>query len=621
MLSRQHRVDRSRPLPHFFVRFLAAFIVTMAMTSRVHGLLSSSSRGLATTSRRSIFTITPTTSSATSPRTPSSFSTLNSPLLHKLNAPLSHQAMLRRNFAVPASTTSTATTTTDGGASSFPSKDYFSIHDDDNQIEFGEYSVIASQKQSTRKFADVKLLGTNASEAPKVGDTVWLRGRVSSVRAKGNACFIVIRSGSFYTVQGCHFKDKSNPEESKKMIKFVNSIALESIVDIMGTVAEADVKSCSQNNVEIQIKKIFTVSRAPVSLPFLLEDASRSQAEIDASQSTERPFAGVEQNIRLNSRHLDLRVPANNAIMRIRSGVLRLFRDALYAEGFTEINTPKLIGGESEGGADVFRTDYFGQRASLAQSPQLYKQMAISADLDRVFEVGPVFRAENSNTRRHLCEFTGLDLEMSIQEHYNETLGVIHRMFRHIFDGLEKFYAKELAVVREQYPSEPVKFTDKPLIIHWDEGMSLLKEAGFKDIDEMGDLSSALELSLGELVKQKYGADFYMLDQYPSTIRPFYTMPNPKNPLFSNSYDIFIRGQEICSGAQRCHDADLLETQIKAKGMDTEPLKFYIDSFRHGIPPHAGAGIGLDRVVFLYLGLDNVRKASMFPRDPSRLTP
>jgi aspartyl-tRNA synthetase len=498
--------------------------------------------------------------------------------------------------------------------------DYFKVNDLNDKYEFGTYNTIASQQQIDRKYVNVEDLGTESG--PKVGEKVWVRGRISSVRAKGNACFIVLRSKGLYTVQGLHFKDKENVEDSKKLIKYAGSIACESIVDLYGTLSSAEVKSCSQGNVEIQIQKIFVVSNAPVQLPFLLEDAARSQEEIDNSQNSERPFAGVSQDLRLNNRWLDLRVPANNAIMRIRSGVSMLFREALLNEGFVEINSPKLISGESEGGAEVFRTSYFGQSASLAQSPQLYKQMAISADLDKVFEIGPVFRAENSNTRRHLCEFTGLDIEMAINSHYNEVLEVAHKMFRHIFNGLENRFAKELSIIREQYPSSPVKFTEKPLIIHWDEGMKLLKDAGFKDIDEYGDLSSSLELSLGSLIKEKYDADFYILDQYPSAIRPFYTMVNQTNPLFSNSYDMFIRGQEICSGAQRCHEVDTLISRIKEKGMDPNgPIQFYIDSFRHGVSPHAGAGIGLDRVVFLYLGLDNVRKASMFPRDPGRLIP
>jgi aspartyl/asparaginyl-tRNA synthetase len=374
--------------------------------------------------------------------------------------------------------------------------DYYSIDSSDQNIAYGDFSIIASQSETGRKFVEFEDLGKE--NGPKEGDIVWIRGRVSSVRAKGNACFMVLRSGSFNTVQACHFKDKENPEISKKLIKYTGSLPLESIVDIMGVVVAADVKSCSVSNVELQIRRIYTISRAPVVLPFLLEDASRPQADIDASEGTERPFAAVLQNTRLDNRWLDLRVPSNNAIMRVRSGVSLLFREALHAEGFIEINTPKLIAGESEGGSDVFRTDYFGQPACLAQSPQLYKQMAISADMERVYEIGPVFRAENSNTRRHLCEFTGLDMEMAIKEHYNEALVVLHRMFRHIFDGLEERYPKELAVIRLQYPSEPVKFTAEPLILHWGEGMSMLKEAG-NEVDELADLSSALELTLGQV--------------------------------------------------------------------------------------------------------------------------
>lgn len=232
---------------------------------------------------------------------------------------------------------------------------------------------------------------------------------------------------------------------------------------------------------------------------------------------------------------------------------------------------------------------------------------------------------------------------MAINGHYSETLQgtsisieaayhshcyflvtfaflVLHRLFRHIFDGLETRFAKELAVIREQYPSEPVQFTSEPLVLHWWDAIAMLREAGHA-VEDYDDLSTSQEILLGDLVKAKYQADFYMVDQYPSKIRPFYTMPNPTQPQYSNSYDLFLRGQEICSGAQRCHEPGMLTRRIADKGMDVSALQSYVESFRHGVSPHAGAGIGLDRVVFLYLGLDNVRKASMFPRDPSRCTP
>mmetsp|Transcript_17878 Transcript_17878/g.27620 ORF Transcript_17878/g.27620 Transcript_17878/m.27620 type:complete len:615 (-) Transcript_17878:2735-4579(-) len=500
---------------------------------------------------------------------------------------------------------------------------YLSSEEQDQYEPMGDMTRVMSRSSTGRDFCDVTDLGTSDVSKHKPGATVWVRGRLQSIRVKGGSCFIVIRQNAFNTVQACYFKNKEDPEGSQKMIRYLKTLTEESIVDIEGTIVEAEVRSCSIGDVELSINRIHSVSKAASQLPFLVEDASRSEAEVEASQETDRPFPRLGQELRLDNRWMDLRVPANNAIMRIQSAICQLFRESLYAQGFTEIHTPKLIAGESESGAGVFTTDYFGTTACLAQSPQLYKQMAISCDIDRVFEIAPVFRAEKSHTRRHLCEFTGLDLEMSINDHYSETLEVIHNMFKHIFTGLEDRWSKELSIIREQYASEPVTFTDEPCLLHWPEAMDILREKGFDMGDGMGDLTGAQELALGEAVKEKYGADFFMLDKYPSVIRPFYTMPDPEDNRFSNSYDIFIRGQEICSGAQRCHDPDLVLELLEQKGVEATEglLKAYIDSFRHGVSPHAGAGIGLERVVFLYLGLDNVRKASLFPRDPNRITP
>ncbi|EKX47693.1 hypothetical protein GUITHDRAFT_69446 [Guillardia theta CCMP2712] len=478
-----------------------------------------------------------------------------------------------------------------------------------------------SRGETGRTFAKIATLGEEGGV--RAGETVWLRGRVSAIRGKGSSCFLVLRAidSPSRTVQACYFKSKEDAEGSKRFLRFLNDLTLESIVDVKGLVAAAEVKSCSQGSVEVQIERCYVLSKAPAILPFLMEDAARSEEEIAASQGSEKPFSPVYQEARLDNRWLDLRVPANHAIMRVQSAICQLFREALYAENFIEIHTPKLISGESEGGAEVFRTDYFGRSACLAQSPQLYKQMAISGDLGRVFEIGPVFRAEKSNTRRHLCEFTGLDLEMAIEEHYNETLLLLHSLFKHIFLGLESRFSSELSVVRSQYKSLPVQFTEEPCILHWEEAIQMLRDAG-EEAELLEDLSSSLELKLGELVKNKFDTDFFILDRFPAAVRPFYTMPCPDDERFTNSYDVFLRGQEICSGAQRVHDPALLISQESPKkGMPLEPLQAYVTSFQHGVSPHAGAGIGLERVVFLYLGLDNVRKASMFPRDPSRCSP
>jgi len=507
---------------------------------------------------------------------------------------------------------------------------YLSHSEQDSYEPMGDMTRIMSRSRTGRSFARVADLGGGnddddvAKKQYQPGDTVWLSGRLDSIRVKGGSCFLVLRQNSFDTVQAVYFKDTENPEVSQKMIKYLKSLTLESIIQLEGTiVGDANVKSCSIQNVELSIQRIHAVSKADAQLPFLVEDAARSEREVEESQSSERPYPRLGQELRLDHRWMDLRAPANNAIMRVQSAVCQLFRESLYQQGFCEIHTPKLIAGESESGAGVFTTDYFGTTACLAQSPQLYKQMAVASDLDRVFEIGPVFRAENSHTRRHLCEFTGLDLEMAISDHYMETLEVVHTMFKHIFNGLETRWAKELEVIREQYDSEPVAFTDEPCVLHWPEAMEILREKGFDMGDELQDLSGAMELALGESVKEKYGTDFFILDKYPSSIRPFYTMPDAEDARYSNSYDIFLRGQEICSGAQRCHDPNLVLEIMAEKGIEVggEVLQKYVESFRHGVSPHAGAGIGLERVVFLYLGLDNVRKASMFPRDPNRCVP
>jgi aspartyl-tRNA synthetase len=403
--------------------------------------------------------------------------------------------------------------------------------------------------------------------------------------------------------------------------KFFKSLPLESLLDVRGVLVEANVSSCTQSTVELQMDRAYVVSESQATLPFLLADAQRGEKEIEASQETDRPYVRVLPELRLDNRWLDLRVPANNGIMRVQSAVCRIFRSTLTAKGFIEIHSPKLIAGESEGGAEVFRTDYFGRQASLAQSPQLYKQMAMSADLPGVFEVGPVFRAENSNTNRHLCEFTGLDLEMPIDWHYDEVIAVIHETLVSICDGVESECADVLAVIRKMYPSEAPRIPkDSPCVVHWPEAMEMLAGAGFER-DPMHDLSTEEERTLGRLVLEKYGSDLFFLDRYPSSVRPFYTMPCRDQPEYSNSYDVIFRGQEIGSGAQRCHDPELLEARCRELEVPMEPLQPYIDSFRHGVPPHGGVGLGLERIVQLHLGLDNIRKAALFVRDPVRLSP
>lgn len=446
-----------------------------------------------------------------------------------------------------------------------------------------------------------------------------MRGRVQAIRAVSKKmAFVVVREAG-YTVQ-CVLTVK--PEKvSEQMVKYATALSRESIIDVEGEVSvpNGPIKGTSQQ-VEIQVHRIYCINRAVPTLPINIEDAARSDAEIEEALKEGKQLVRVNQDTRLNYRVLDLRTPANQAIFHLSSEVEHIFRVFLRSEGFRGIHTPKLMGGTSEGGAAVFRLDYKGQSACLAQSPQLHKQMSISGDFRRVFEVGPVFRAEDSYTHRHLCEFTGLDAEMEIKEHYSEVMDIIDPLFVAIFDGLNENCKGELETVSSQYPFTPLKYLRKTLRLTFEEGVQMLKEAGV-EVDPYGDLNTESERKLGELVREKYDTEFYILHRYPLAVRPFYTMPCHDDPSYSNSFDVFIRGEEIISGAQRIHDPTFLEQRAEACGIEVKSISTYLDSFKYGAWPHGGFGVGLERVVMLFCNLNNIRKTSLYPRDPLRLAP
>lgn len=475
--------------------------------------------------------------------------------------------------------------------------------------KYGATGIIQSKDtKSERNFVHVTDLKDNLNK------NLWVRGRIHTSRCKGKQCFLILRQQSS-TVQ-CLIA--VNDHISKQMVKFSGAISKESIVDIRGLAkgVENKIESCTEKDLELHVNEIYVVSQAKPQLPLQIEDASRPELgdEVDGLHIR------VNQDTRLDNRVLDLRTPANQAIFRLEAGVCKLFRDILTEGGFVEIHTPKIISAASEGGANVFTVSYFKDSAYLAQSPQLYKQMAIAADFDKVFTVGAVFRAEDSNTHRHLTEFVGLDLEMSFKYHYHEVLNTIGDTFTAIFKGLRDGYDREIQAVSQQYKVEPFKFLEPPLKLEFHEAVAMLRSVGIQ-MDDEEDLSTPNEKLLGRLVKAKYDTDFYMLDKFPLAIRPFYTMPDPNNPKYSNSYDMFMRGEEILSGAQRIHDPEFLIDRARHHNIDLTKIAAYIEAFRFGCPPHAGGGIGMERVVMLYLGLDNIRKTSMFPRDPKRITP
>eukprot|EP00029_Vermamoeba_vermiformis_P003536 TRINITY_DN14083_c0_g1_i1.p1 TRINITY_DN14083_c0_g1~~TRINITY_DN14083_c0_g1_i1.p1 ORF type:complete len:592 (-),score=245.15 TRINITY_DN14083_c0_g1_i1:86-1840(-) len=494
------------------------------------------------------------------------------------------------------------------------------------------------------------------------GQTVLIRARVQNSRpVGGKLCFLLLRQ-STHSLQGIVEVNEDPNVLPREMVKFIAGVPRESIVDVVGVVNKVGekIESATHQFIEVKVQKFFVISSA-VALPIQYEDVSRPQAllnkqreeieaieaelnplleklqaekdeaakkeletqvnTLQAKKSAAQKFAFVKQDLRLDNRVIDLRTAANQAIFKLQSATCFFFRQALLKHGFVEIHTPKLISAKSEGGANVFTVTYFDRPAYLAQSPQLYKQMAIVADMDRVFEIGPVFRAENSNTPRHLTEFTGLDMEMQIKQHYHEVLDVIEDMFMTIFEGLNTQYKHELVMVSHQFPYEPFQF--KKLRLTFPEAVKLVNEANDPEIKmgDFDDFSTPAEKLLGRIVKEKYQTDFFVVDKFPSAVRPFYTMLDAEDARYSNSYDFFMRGQEIISGAQRIHDPNVLESRAKALGIEVDTIKAYLDCFKFGAPPHGGCGVGLERVVQFFLNLDNIRRTSMFPRDPERLTP
>jgi nondiscriminating aspartyl-tRNA synthetase len=503
--------------------------------------------------------------------------------------------------------------------------------------------------QSTTK-SDVQFIEVGDVDERLDGKEVHIRARIHNTRGKGNLCFLILRQKAF-TLQAVLEKGE---HVNKAMLKFVSAIPRESIVDVTGVIRKAEVAITTQKTIELAVHKLFVVSRSASNLPLLVEDAARPQnlineqekevaaleeqikaleitdakdketqdkiTDLQKKRAAAQKYVVVNQDTKLDNRVLDLRTPANQAIFRIQSAVCTLFRELLLQQRFVEIHTPKLIGAASEGGASVFKLPYFQTEACLAQSPQFYKQMVVCSDFERVFEIGPVFRAENSNTHRHMTEFMGLDLEMSFSHHYHEVLDVMDKLFVGIFEGLETRFKRELEIVNQQYPFEPLQYLKPTLRINYTEGLALLRGAGI-EIGDTDDLSTRQEKELGRLVKEKYKTDFFILDKYPKAVRPFYTMVNAEDPRYTNSYDLILRGEEISSGAQRIHDPVMLEKNAIDFGVDPKTIQDYIDAFKYGAPPHAGCGVGLERIVMLFLGLNNIRKSSMFPRDPSRLTP
>lgn len=419
------------------------------------------------------------------------------------------------------------------------------------------------------------------------GQTVKMEGAVHTIRNMGDMAFVVLRQRDGL-VQCVYEEGKSDFD--LKLLKEESAVAIE------GTVTREE---RAPNGFELRLCGLKVLSEPAEAIPIPV-----SKWKLSASLET-----------RLSLRPVSLRNLRERARFRIQEGLLRGFRDFLYSQDFTEIRTPKITAKGAEGGSNIFKLDYFGKKAELAQSPQLYKQ-AMAGVFERVFETGPVFRAEKHNTTRHLNEYTSLDFEMAYIKGFQEIMEMELGFLQYAMALLQKDYQTELTMLEVVLPR-----VERIPVIRFDKAKELASLKYGRAIKNPYDLEPEEELLIGRYFKEEYDSDFVFVTHYPSKKRPFYAMDDPEDTRYTLSFDLLYRGLEITTGGQRIHDYQMLLDKMKARGMTGEGMESYLMIFKYGMPPHGGLGLGLERLTMQLLGEKNVREATLFPRDLKRLEP
>ena len=423
---------------------------------------------------------------------------------------------------------------------------------------------------------------------------IEISGFVDNIRNLQWVQFVILRD-STGKVQVTIEKSE---EANKEMVEIINTLPIESTVKITGKVVESP--KVKLNGMEIIPSKIEVTSNSSLELPFNFKD-----------------LTNVNLDTRLDYRFIDLRNDKNNFIFKVQSTLVRYMREYLYNNNFTEIHTPKLLGAASESGAEVFEVKYFDRSAYLAQSPQFYKQMAMAAGMDRIFEVAPCFRAENSNTSRHATEFTSFDVEFSYINSFNDVMNLEAEMLTYALSKLKEELGdkiKELFGIDIVVPTLPF-----PKMSLADVYKELEERYGYKvDESEKTDMTTEAERLSLKLAKEKFNHEFLFITDFPAEKRAFYHMRNKEGVL--QGYDLIWRGVEITSGAQREHRYEEICKNAKEKGLD-EDVKFYLGFFKYGCPPHGGFAIGVDRLTMLLLDIPSVKETQSLFRGPNRLNP
>ncbi|MFQ5908944.1 MAG: aspartate--tRNA(Asn) ligase [Thermoplasmata archaeon] len=420
------------------------------------------------------------------------------------------------------------------------------------------------------------------------GGDVAVAGWLEDVRDLGGIAFLILRQREG-TLQVTVKSDQ--PDE----LRALTGVSRESVVAVRGTVQPNDKV---RNGFEILPSAYEVLSEAAKPLPLGVVDK-----------------VGAEMDTRLDNRFLDLRKEDVRAVFRLKSQVGTALREYMASQGFVETYTPKVISAGAEGGATLFRVDYFGNPAYLAQSPQLYKQILMATGLDRVYELAPAFRAELSDTVRHIAEFVSFDAEMAFIRSQEDVLQVLEGAVTHALAFLNQHASEDLELLGMDLgvPNTPVPR------INYEKAREILTEEGVP-VPDGEDLDTEAEKALGKAMARD-GHDLFFVVEYPAAIKPFYIMVKDDDPEFSHSFDLDYKGDEMASGGQREHRVDRIMTRMQRQGLDPDDFEFYLKAFRYGMPPHGGWGFGLDRFVWKIAGLGNVREAILFPRDRNRLVP
>ena len=379
----------------------------------------------------------------------------------------------------------------------------------------------------------------------------------------------------------------------------IEKLCEEACVKVYGKVVSSkDAKG--NDRYELQIHDIKILSLPAERLPIVI-----NKKQLD----------NIGLNTVLDLRPVSMRNPKERAIFKLQEGIARGFKQFLLENGFTEIRSPKINFAGAEGGTNIFKLDYFGKQVYLAQSPQLYKQALVGV-YGKVFDIGPVFRAEHHDTSRHLNEYTSMDLEMGFINDFTDIMNMETGVLKYIMNLLKTEYANEVELLHADIP----EITEIPVIKFMDAKELLMTKFKYKPSD-MKDFDPAEEELLGKWAKKELNSDFLFVTHYPSKKRPFYTMDDPNDPEYTLSFDLLFRGLEITSGGQRIHDYNMQVEKMLKCGMDPEAFETYLMLHKYGAPPHGGLGLGLERLTMHLLGFKNVREATMFPRDINRVTP